>query len=176
MMPPMPAAPYQAAASPPPPRQPVYPAGYYGGPPAAGPYPAAAPQAGVPQAAAPQAQPAVPTVQELMVTLRDSLYPSQREWAADQLSAPMWQNDAQVVQALTTAAKEDPAPLVRAGCVHALARMRINTVPVVAVVQALKNDPDPRVRTEAEQALSDLGVTSPAGQGIQPVAGPGGSH
>jgi hypothetical protein len=34
-----------------------------------------------------------------------------------------------------------------------LARMKVNTLPVVTAVQAARNDADPRVRHEAEEAL-----------------------
>ncbi len=92
----------------------------------------------------------------MVVALRDSLYPSQREWAAESMSTVDWRSHPQVVQALMTAAKEDPAATVRAGCVRCLANMNVNTVPVVTVVRGLRNDSDPRVRQEAERALSVL--------------------
>jgi len=95
-------------------------------------------------------------IQKMVTALRDSLYPSQREWAAESMAAVDWRNHPQVVQALTTAAKDDPAGTVRAGCVRCLAKMKANTVPVVTVVRDLRRDPDPRVRQEAEQALSIL--------------------
>ena len=60
------------------------------------------------------------------------------------------------MQALTHCAKSDPAPMVRAGCVQALAKMRANTMPVVQAVSACKQDADPRVRQAAEQALEAL--------------------
>jgi hypothetical protein len=111
-------------------------------------------------------------IQQMLSTLRDSLYPSQREWAADSLAMTDWRTHPQVVQALVTAAKEDPAATVRAGCVRCLAKMNVNTVPVVTAVQALRTDTDPRVRQEAEQALSKLGASpsmvQPAG-GTMPV-------
>jgi hypothetical protein len=93
---------------------------------------------------------------QLQAMLRDSLYPSQREWAADRLALHDWRVEPQVLDSLLTAAREDPAPMVRAGCVRSLAKMRANTVPVVAVVQALRGDADPRVREEVDQALATL--------------------
>ena len=62
---------------------------------------------------------------------------------------------------LVKAAKEDPAPVVRAECVHSLAQMGVATLPVVQLCQALKADPDPRVRKEAEQALLTLAGSRP---------------
>jgi hypothetical protein len=108
---------------------------------------------------------------QLLTVLRDSLYPSQREWAAEKLSALDWKTNEPVVLALVQAAREDPAATVRAGCIHALAQMKANTMPVVTTVQALKADADPRVRNEAEQALA---VLAPAGSAaaspVQPVS------
>jgi hypothetical protein len=98
-------------------------------------------------------------VQQMVVALRDSLYPSQREWAVENMSAVDWRAHPQVVQALMTAAKEDPAPTVRASCVRCLANMKVNTMPVYSAVRDLKNDTDSRVRQEAERAMSVLTVT-----------------
>src|SRR5205814_10099220 len=95
-------------------------------------------------------------LQQMETALRDSLYPSQREWAAEGLAAMDWRAHPQVVQCLATAAKEDPAPAVRATCVRCLASMKVNTVPVITIVRSLKDDKDPRVRQEAERALSVL--------------------
>ncbi len=106
--------------------------------------------------------PAGPSAPQLLSMLRDSLYPSQREWAAEGLSRQDWRTQPQVVQGLLTAAREDPAATVRAGCVRALAHMRVNTLPVVSAVQALKADTDPRVRQEVEEALPALGIASEA--------------
>jgi hypothetical protein len=93
---------------------------------------------------------------QLLAALRDSLYPSEREVAAERLAGYKWQSEPEVVQALVQAARHDPAPLVRAGCVRSLGRMKANTIHVVNAVQALKADTDPRVRQEVEQALPVL--------------------
>jgi hypothetical protein len=55
------------------------------------------------------------SVPQLMATLRGSLLPSQREWAADRLAELDWRTSPQVVDALVTAAHADPAATVRAG-------------------------------------------------------------
>jgi len=94
--------------------------------------------------------------EKLLRVLRDSIYPSQREWAADQLSEYDWKQNASVVDALVAAAKDDPAATVRAGCVRNLTRMHVNTVPVVVAIQSLKADADPRVRTQVQEALGIL--------------------
>lgn len=101
-------------------------------------------------------KPTPENIHQLVTSLRDSLYPSQREWAADNLAAVDWRTHPEVVQVLTATAREDPAATVRVGCIRCLARMNVNTVPVVSAVRDLKNDVDPRVRQEAERALSTL--------------------
>jgi hypothetical protein len=110
---------------------------------------------------------------QLLSTLKDSLYPSQREWAAEKLATLDWHKESRIVDSLTRAAHEDPAPTVRAACVHCLAQMRLNTMPVVSVLQSLQRDNDPRVRHEVEQALAALGVPAqPGNLPIQPASMP----
>ncbi|MFL5240489.1 MAG: HEAT repeat domain-containing protein [Gemmataceae bacterium] len=100
-------------------------------------------------------------IKQWMAVLKESIYPSQREWAAEQLSACDWHKSLEVVPELLKAAKEDSAATVRAGCIRCLARMNVNTVPTVLAIQAMKKDADPRVQTEAEQALSILAPDLP---------------
>lgn len=110
---------------------------------------------------------------QLLSTLKDSLYPYQREWAAEKLATLDWHKESRIVDSLTWAAHEDPAPTVRAACVHCLAQMRLNTMPVVSVLQSLQRDNDPRVRHEVEQALAALGVPAqPGNLPIQPASMP----
>jgi hypothetical protein len=139
-------------AFPTPPQQmpyPVTPAGY-------SPYGAAL----LPPGAAPVVNPAWPLqssgvqTAHLLAVLRGSALPSEREVAADYLSRCDWRFDPNVVTGLVQAAHSDPAPAVRASCVRALGRMKVNTVPVVSAVMALKSDRDVRVRQEVEQALA----------------------
>src|SRR5262249_37641409 len=92
-----------------------------------------------PSAVAPPASGPGGTAQRMAV-LRDSLLPRQRADAAEALAQHDWHKEPQVVDALLKAAKEDPAPLVRAECVRSLGRLGVNTVPVVATCEALKND------------------------------------
>ena len=47
------------------------------------------------------------TPQHLTVMLHDSLYPSQREWAAEKLSGLAWKQNEAVVQALIQGVRED---------------------------------------------------------------------
>jgi hypothetical protein len=111
--------------------------------------------------------------QEWLKALHDSPYPSQREVAAYNLTTLDWRSQPLVVQGLLTAAKEDPAPTVRAGCVTCLARMNVQTPAVVSVLNSLKTDGDPRVRQEAEQALVRLAPGQAAASdqpAVQPVS------
>lgn len=112
------------------------------------------------------------TAPQLMTTLKESLFPSEREWAAEQLSEQTGPAQPQVVQSLMQSAKDDPAATVRASCVHALAHMKVGSKEVAALVQSLKADRDPRVRHEAEEAFETLGLaaTVPIDTGIQPAS------
>lgn len=96
------------------------------------------------------------SLSQSLAALKDSLCPSQRETAAEQLSEVNWRSQPQVVASLMKAARDDPAATVRAACVHALAQMKVNTPGAVALVRDLKSDRDPRVRQEAEEALTTL--------------------
>jgi hypothetical protein len=100
--------------------------------------------------------------QELVMTLHGSLYPSQREWAADRLSSLDWHIQPEVVEGLVSAGRTDPAPLVRAGCLRALGRMNATCGPAIALARDLRNDADMRVRQEAEMTLSILQPVRPA--------------
>jgi hypothetical protein len=100
----------------------------------------------------PTAQP----IPQLVSMMEESLYPSQREWAAENLAAYDWHMHPHVVQALLTAAAKDPAATVRTCCVRTLAKMNVNTVPVITGLKDLKGDTDPRVRQAVEDALVSL--------------------
>jgi hypothetical protein len=124
----------------------------------------------MPETPAVTSSPTTQSPAQIMTMLHDSLYPSQREWAAIKLANLDWKTNADVVQALLTGAREDPAPTVRAACVHALAKMRCNTMPVVTVIQGLKTDVDPRVLQEVEQAIAVLSPTSALSSAVQPAS------
>src|SRR5262249_55631420 len=96
------------------------------------------------------------TPAQLIFKLKESLDPSQREWAAERLSVQDARKNTEVVPAVVQAAREDPAPTVRAGCIRALVRLKANSEPVVEALRALKNDSDAHVQHEAEQALATL--------------------
>jgi hypothetical protein len=126
------------------------PPGYY-------PYPMPMPMPRMPMAppmAMAQAPVQEPQTRQLIAVLHGSIMPSEREMAVDQLVYFDWRSQPQVAAAIVEAAKNDPAATVRASCVRALAKMKVNTLPAVQTVQALKNDKDIRVRQEVEQALA----------------------
>jgi len=110
------------------------------------------------------------STQQFTSILQSSIYPSERESAVYQLSNCDWSSNPQVVQLLLTAAKEDPAPMVRAAAVGSLGRMGVATEAVQATCNQLKTDADPRVRQEAEQTLIRCGASN-TGSGIQTVGG-----
>jgi hypothetical protein len=95
-------------------------------------------------------------IEQQLATLKNALYPSHREMAVMSLSGNNAQYYPQVVRALAAAAKDDPAPTVRAACVGGLAKMQANSPEVINVLSQLRNDGDPRVRHEVDQALARL--------------------
>jgi glycosyltransferase involved in cell wall biosynthesis len=130
---------------------------------------AAGPNLALPQPAAPGLT--VSNIEELLGVLRDSLYASQREWAAANLATVDGRAHPEVVEALRTAARTDGAPTVRATCVRCLIRLKANTPAVMALLKDLQADPDPRVRREASRALGILanGSAAAARTARQPV-------
>src|SRR5262249_55461019 len=96
--------------------------------------------------------PLPPEAEYWLSVLHDSLYPSQREWAAETLTMFDCRVFPVILDTLVTAARVDPAATVRAACVRCLARMRVNRPDVVSTVADLKNDADPRVQQEANEA------------------------
>ncbi len=103
---------------------------------------------------------AAPTTEVVLLEnaqmLKTALQPSQREFAAGELSKYRGNSMVIAIIALTTAIKEDPAPLVRAACIRSLTRMKINSIEVLEVISEKKADLDPRVRIEAEEAMIQL--------------------
>jgi hypothetical protein len=171
MMPPMPMVPPPAMARAMP--MPAYPAGpgMMQGPPAmtVGCWAPAAPVQPYqqPRSADPH------TAQQLIQTLREALYPSQREWAVETLATMDWRTHPQIFDALLNAAREDPAPTVRSCSVRCLAGMNVGSTILAMTLQSLKNDADPRVRYEVEQALAKM--PQPAVRstpGVIPAGGP----
>lgn len=97
----------------------------------------------------------------LLSALRESLMPSERQMAADQLRRVDWVGDPRVVPALVQAAEKDPAPMVRVSCLRALGQMKASTLPVVQALERLRDDTDIRVREEAHLTLAALKTGEP---------------
>jgi hypothetical protein len=133
---------------------------------------AAMPEA-APAPAAAAKMPAGPDlVPQHLTTLRDAMYPSHREWAAENLAEADVQLHPQVVDALVTSARQDTAASVRAACVRSLAKLNSHSEAVAATLRSLKDDTDARVRREADQALATLGYApEPASQSVVPTGG-----
>jgi hypothetical protein len=110
------------------------------------------------------------TSAQLMAVLKDNLFPTKREAAAEELANRDWHASPEIATALVKAAKEDPAATVRVECLHSLVHMKVNTGPAIDVCQALKNDNDLHVRQEAEQALFTLQGPGNANNVIRPAS------
>src|SRR5262249_14281005 len=104
-------------------------------------------------------------LKQLLATLQHSIYPDQREWAAEILAGVNWRANPLVLQALVNAELEDPVPAVRVACVRSLVKMKANAAFVVTAVQAMHGDADPRVRYEVNLALAKLLATQVRAQG-----------
>jgi hypothetical protein len=126
------------------------------------PYPGALAQPGVAQVGYLPPAPVASPVEQLTRVLQESPYPSQREWAAQSLSALEARTHAQLVPILQKAATHDPAASVRAGCVHALARLYVAPTAYLSTLETLRADADPRVRAEVEKALARRGESREA--------------
>jgi hypothetical protein len=107
---------------------------------------------------------------QLLLILRSSLFPSNREWAADQLGGPEWRGNPVVVEMLLQSAKNDPAPTVREACVRNLGRSHGMLPNVIEALNAAQKDENEGVRNEATKTLSKLqGGTAPRSP-IQPAS------
>jgi hypothetical protein len=108
-------------------------------------------------------------VEQMLGLLRTSVFPSQREWSAMYLAAVEWRTNPQILPALVGAAREDPAPTVRAACARCLGRMNANSDLVAGTLQGLRSDGDAAVRQAAEESLARLAPAS----SVQQTAGSG---
>jgi hypothetical protein len=112
--------------------------------------------------------------QQMLLVLRSSLYPSHREWAADQLGKLDSKSNPIVVELMAQAARNDLAPTVRAACVRNLCKMHASTPAVAeALTHLQQSDENAGVRDEAGRALSQLHLAS-APPAVAPVIQPAG--
>ena len=108
---------------------------------------------------------------ELLAILNDSLYPSQREVAAENLCSFDWRVHPQVAEVLLHAAQIDPAPMVRIACIHTLVKQKATTTYCVQALQTIKtSDKNEQVRKEAETALRALTQTEPPSSAARSAA------
>jgi len=93
----------------------------------------------------------------LLGMMREALFPSHREWAAETLAAG---SDAspQVIDALVQSARQDPAASMRATCIRCLVKIKADTAQVREALAVLQTDPSPLVKQEADAALGRLGA------------------
>jgi HEAT repeat protein len=95
-------------------------------------------------------------LQKQIGKLKDALGPSEREMAALSLTAGPDRASAPVIAALTHAAKNDPAPTVRACCVRCLLRLSTDAPQVVPKLLEMQNDPNDSVKKTAEEAVQQI--------------------
>jgi hypothetical protein len=108
-------------------------------------------------------------VYQLLTTLKTSLYPAQREWAAIHLAKYDWRNQSHLIQGLLAGAKEDPAATVRIACIKSLVRLGVNREVYRPTLESMGQDIDPRVRQAVEEALSGTTPAQIAPDGLIPV-------
>jgi hypothetical protein len=99
---------------------------------------------------------AMTEVEMLIKVLKDALGPSEREIAAMKLCTGPHRTSNDVIQALVTAAKEDPAPTVRTCCVACLFGLASYAPEVMPVIRELQSDADKNVAKAAIQAMANL--------------------
>jgi hypothetical protein len=99
---------------------------------------------------------------QMLTTLKTSVYPAHREWAAMGLGKYDWHNHPYLVQGLLVAAKEDPAATVRVTCVQTLVRQGVSREIFAATFQSMQSDIDPRVRQAVAEALGASQPASPS--------------
>jgi HEAT repeat protein len=94
--------------------------------------------------------------EELIGHLKESKYPSYREWAAEQLAFVNDNSRPAAIEALLAACKDDSASNVRLACIRSIGMMKMGTPAVVKALRELKKDADPRVAAEAGKTFASL--------------------
>ncbi len=98
----------------------------------------------------PPSAPAMPK-EQLVKLFCESVDPSRREWAAEQLGrVPGAGADDRVAQALLAGANADPAPMVRVACLNSIRQLGIMDYQLGGILQRLKGDSDVRVKQTAQ--------------------------
>jgi hypothetical protein len=89
---------------------------------------------------------------QTLTMLREGTQPSQRAWAAAELSSVDGRGNPDVVDALVVAGQLDTSAAVRLQCVRSLVKMNAEGAAVIQLMEALQKDQDARVAQEAHQA------------------------
>jgi hypothetical protein len=93
---------------------------------------------------------------QMLALLRESIYPEQREWAAENMSSFDWHLSPEIAEGLMTTAQKDTVVAVRTACIRCMVRMEINTPQVRNVLETLKTEKEPQIQKEAKKALAKL--------------------
>lgn len=101
------------------------------------------------------AQPPVP-LQAQLANLKEAIAPSQRELAAMALTLGEHHQKPEVVDAIMTACRTDPAATVRATCIRCLFRLAPEAPQVIPVIEDRRSDKNVEVQKLAKLALEEL--------------------
>jgi hypothetical protein len=99
---------------------------------------------------------AVVNHRQMLALLKDSMYPEQRAWAADNMANFDWHISPEIAEGLIATARKDTVTAVRVASIRCLVKMNINTPEALAALEALKTDGDNWVCAEADKALTKL--------------------
>jgi hypothetical protein len=112
-------------------------------------------QSNPPPAAQPQDE-AIVNHHQMLSLLKESIYPEQRAWAAENMSSFNWHLSPEIADGLISTACKDTVGSVRTACIRCMVRMNINTPAAWDALTTLKTDTDTQVRSEAEKALAKV--------------------
>jgi hypothetical protein len=105
----------------------------------------------------PKVQDQASPVELQIAQLKDGQGSTQREAAAMVLAVSEARTKPEVVKAIMTAARSDPAPSVRTTCVRCLYRLCGEVPDVVPVIADCRSDLNPEVSATAAKALEEIG-------------------
>jgi hypothetical protein len=96
-------------------------------------------------------------VEVQLTQLREAIGPSQRESAAMVLAVSEARTMPEVVKAIMSAARHDPAPSVRTTCVRCLYRLSSEVADVVPIIAECRADQNAEVAATASLAMEEIG-------------------
>jgi hypothetical protein len=109
-----------------------------------------------PAAAQPATTQPPASLQAQLANLKDGAVPSQRELAAMSLTLSEHHKSPEVVTALMTSCKTDPAATVRATCVRCLFRLSVESPQVIPIIADRQSDKNVEVQKIAKLAMEEL--------------------